>query len=134
LEQSKKLYHRPVPLSALCILTFIGSSIGFAGYFLASLFFNEISNMIIKYSSWHSTQTISPAYFLVLMVFFSLSLMGAIRMWKLHRDGYFLYVFAQLIILFLPAYWISWQSLSATNTIFTLSFITGYTLCIKHLK
>ena len=117
---------RPPFLSALCILTFIGSTIGFIGYFLASLFFERTSELIIKYSSWHSVETISPLYFTVLMALFAFSLTGAIRMWKFHRDGLFLYSISQIVILFLPVVWINWNAFSVSNTIFTTVFIWGY--------
>lgn len=132
-----KLYkskQRPPFLSALCLLTFIGSSIGFIGYFLAALFFEKTSEFIVKYSSWHSTEAISPLYFTLLMALFTLSLTGAIRMWKLHRDGFSLYVFAQLAILFVPVIWIDWQAFSTTNAIFTAVFVVGYGLNWKVLK
>ena len=125
---------RPPFLSALCLLTFIGSSIGFTGYFLAALFFEKTSELILKYSSWHSTETISPLYFSLLMALFAISLTGAIRMWKLHRDGFYLYVFAQLSILIVPVVWIDWQALSATNAIFTTVFMLGYGFHFKVLK
>ena len=121
-----KTKNRPPFLSALCILTFTGSTIGFIGYFLASLFFERTSELIIEYSSWHSVDAISPLYFTILMTLFAFSLTGAIRMWKLHRDGFYLYVFSQLVILFLPAIWIDWNSFSVVNAIFTAVFILGY--------
>jgi len=130
----RNLNTRPPILSALCILTFIGSTIAFLGYFIASLFFENTSELIIKYSSWHNTDAISPLYFTVLMALFAISLTGAIRMWKQHRDGFFLYIFSQLIILFLPAIWINWQAFSATNAVFTLVFVTGYVINWKWLK
>ena len=126
--------YRPQLLSALCILTFIGSSVGFIGYFLASLFFEQAGELIVKYSSWHSVEAISPVYFTLLMALFALSLTGAIRMWKLHRDGFFLYIFAQLLILFLPVLWINPQAFSETNAIFTTIFIVGYSINLKYLK
>ena len=129
-----QIIKRPPILSALCILTFMGSTIGFFGYFLASVFFEKTSELIIQYSSWHSVENISPVYFTLLMVLFALSLTGAIRMWKLHRDGYFLYVFAQTIILFLPAIWINWQAFSVSNAIFTVVFVLGFSLNRKYLK
>jgi len=134
LKQTENIYRRPALLSALCTLTFIGSTIGFLGYFLAALLFDEISELIIRFSSWHTTQNISPLYFLLLMVFYSFSLIGAIRMWKLHRNGYFIYVPAQLAILILPVIWLDWYALSVTNTLFTLVFIAGYTYNLKYLK
>jgi hypothetical protein len=134
LEKLNKSLQRPPFLSALCLLTFIGSSIGFIGYFLAALFFEKTSEIIIKYSSWHSTEVISPVYFTLLMALFALSLTGAIRMWKFHRDGFFLYVFAQLVLLVLPVLWINPQAFSETNAIFTTIFIVGYSINLKFLK
>ena len=122
MEKSK----RPDLLSALCILTFLGSGFAFVGYFFASLFFDRTSELIIKYSSWHSTDAISPLYFTTLMALYALSLSGAIRMWKLHRDGFFIYSGTQLIIIFIPVVWINSQAFSVTNFIFTSVFILGY--------
>jgi hypothetical protein len=130
----KSNQHRPPLLTALCILTFIGSTVAFFGYFIAALFFEKTAEIIIKYSSWHSTGNISPLYFTVLMALFAISLTGAIRMWKQHRDGFFLYVFSQLIILFLPAIWMDWQAFSTTNTVFTVVFVVGYGLNWRWLK
>ncbi len=125
---------RPPFLSALCILTFIGSTIGFIAYFLASIFFERTSKLIIKYSSWHSVDAISPLYFTVLMVLFAFSLTGAIRIWKFHKDGFYLYILSQFLILFLPAIWIDWNAFSATNAIITGIFVVGYGLNWEYLK
>ncbi len=123
---NNKIKNRPPFLSALCILTFTGSTFGFIGYFLASLFFDKTSELIIKYSSWHSVEAISPIYFTVLMALFAISLMGAIRMWKFHRDGFFIYSISQIVILFLPVIWIDCNAFSVANAIFTTVFILGY--------
>lgn len=125
---------RPDFLSGLCMLTFFGSSVTFIGYFIASLFFEEATNLIVQYSSWHSTESISPVYFTVLMALSALSLVGAIRMWKLHKDGFFLYTFAQIVIVLIPVIWVGSHAFSVTNTIFTAVFITGYGLNFRWLK
>ncbi len=131
---NEKINNRPEFLSALCILTFIGSSITFIGYFLASLFFERASEWIVKYSSWSTTESISPLYFTVLMAVSALSLTGAIRIWKLHRDGFFLYSVAQILLLLLPVVWINTDAFSSVNLIFALLFIVGYGLNWKKLK
>ena len=125
---------RPDLLKALCVLTFLGSTLAFFAYFMAALFFDKTSELIVKYSSWHTTDKISPLYFAVFMVLYAISLTGAIRMWKLHRDGFWLYVFAQAIAVFLPAVWINWQAFSTTNAVFTTVFIMGYLVNLKILK
>ncbi len=121
-------------LSALCILTFVGSTVSFIGYFLASLFFEKAAELIIKYSNWNSVEPISQLYFTLFMALSAVSLVGAIRMWKLHRNGFFIYLIAQIIILFLPAVWLGWISFSVTGAIFTAIFIGGYALNWKYLK
>ena len=129
-----KVNKRPDFLSALCLLTFFGSTITFIGYFLAAIFFGKVSELIIKYSAWHTVEQISPVYFTTLMTLSAMSLAGAIRMWKLHRDGFYLYLFAQLLILLLPVLWIDKTAFSISNTIFTAVFITGYSLNFRYLK
>jgi hypothetical protein len=121
-------------LSALCILTFIGSTTSFLIYFLAALFFEKATDFIIKYSNWHSVEVISPFYFTLFMALSALSLVGAIRMWKLHRDGFIIYTIAQIILLFLPAIWIGWNSFSVTGAIFTAVFVAGYAMSLKWMK
>jgi hypothetical protein len=121
-------------LSALCILTFIGSTTSFIVYFLASVFYERASEIIIKYSNWHSVDAISPLYFTLFMVLSAISLIGAIRMWKLHRDGLFIYTISQLIILFLPVIWLGWNAFSVTGAIFTGVFVVGYAMNWKWLK
>lgn len=131
--QTEKI-KRPDLLSALCILSFVGSGLAFIGYFLASLFFEKTSELIIKYSNWHTVEAISPLYFTVIMALSAGSLIGAIRIWKLHKDGFYLYIFAQLAIMFLPVIWINWAAFSNTNVIFTGIFFIGYGINFKHLK
>jgi hypothetical protein len=121
-------------LTALCILTFIGSGTSFFGYFLASVFFEKASELIIKYSNWYSVEAISPLYFTLFMALSAISLVGAIRMWKLHRDGLFLYAVSQLVIVFLPVLWLGWNYFSVTGAIFTGVFVGGYALNWKGLR
>ncbi len=132
-NSEQNIIKRPAFLSALCLLTFIGSTIGFLGYFSASLFFEKTLEIIVKYSSWYSTEAVSQLYFTLLMALYAVSLTGAIRMWKLYRDGFFLYVFAQSAILFIPVIWFDRHSFSETNAIFATVFITGYALCLKYM-
>jgi hypothetical protein len=129
-----KAKNRPALLSALCILTFIGSGTAFLGYFAASLFFDQTKEIIVDYSSLHSAESFSPLYFTALMALYALSLSGAIRIWKLHRDGLFLYSIVQLLIMFLPVIFIDWNAFSETNAIFTVIFVAGYSINLRHLK
>lgn len=126
--------NQTVLLKALCILTFVGSTASFIMYFLASVFFEKASQIIVKYSSWFSVDAISPFYFTLFMALSAISLVGAIRMWKLHRDGFFVYTATQIVLLFLPVIWIGWNSFSDSGAIFSLIFIVGYGLNWKYLN
>ncbi|MEZ5103210.1 MAG: hypothetical protein R2757_01825 [Draconibacterium sp.] len=129
-----KTRKRPSLLRAFCILTFVGSTLGFIGYFFAALFFEKTSEIIIEYSNWNNVDEISPLYFTTLMALMALSLTAAIRIWKLHRDGYYLYILSQLTIMFLPVFWINRTAFSDTNAIFTVIFFIGYGIHFKLLK
>jgi hypothetical protein len=126
--------NRTTLLTALCILTFIGSTSSFIIYFLSSVFYEKTSEIIIKYSNWHTVEAISPLYFTILMALSAISLTGAIRMWKLHRDGFFIYTISQLIFLFLPVIWLGWNAFSVTGAIFTAVFVVGYWMNWKWLR
>lgn len=133
-SSEKTVKKRPDLLSALCILSFIGNATAFIVYFLASVFFKKASEFIFKYSNWHSVEAISPFYFTLFMALSAISLVGAIRMWKLHRDGFFIYTAAQIVLLFIPVIWIGWNSFSVTGAIFTGVFVGGYGLNWKWLR
>lgn len=133
-EQQNFSSQRSYLLSALCLLTFIGSTIGFVGYFLAAIFFGQVSRLIVQYSAWHSTAAVSPLLFTLLMVCYAFSLTGAIRMWKLHRDGFVYYIVSQLAILLIPVTWTNWNAFSFTNFIFITVFVIGYGLSLKQMK
>jgi hypothetical protein len=68
------------------------------------------------------------------MVLYALSLAGAIRMWKLHRDGFFFYGISQLAVLFVPVIWTNWNAFSFTNSIFVAVFVIGYGINLKKMS
>jgi hypothetical protein len=125
---------RPLFLRTLCILTFTGSGIAFLGYFAACLFFEKILEWIVTYSSLNSVEHLSPLFFTALMVLHCFSLVGAIRIWKLHRDGLWIYILAQLVLLFFPSVWFGMASFYYTHLLFTLVFIGGYLYHYRYLK
>jgi hypothetical protein len=126
--------HKPELLTALCLLTFAGSGAGFFTYFMAALFFEKASAFIVEYSSTHTTAAISPFYFVLFMALSAVSLAGAIRMWKLHRDGFFFYTLAQLGMIILPVYWLGWNAFTVPGAVFTVVFVTGYAINWMKMK
>lgn len=125
---------RPRPLEALCLMSFIGSGAAALLYLTGSVFFEKASEIIIEYTSAHSTEQISPRYFLTLGILFLLSLLGVYEMWKLQRRGFFVYAAAQLAILAVPLLRMGEDAFSAVAVIFTLLFIGAYLTQFKSLK
>jgi hypothetical protein len=60
------------------------------------------------------------------MAAFSVSLAGAIKLYRLQRAGLYFYLAAQAMIMFLPVFWLGSNSFSTTNAIFTLIFAGVY--------
>lgn len=125
---------RPRPLEALCLMSFIGSGAAALLYLAGAVFFEKASEIIIEYTSAHSTEQISPRYFLTLGILFLVSLRGVYEMWKLQRRGFFIYAAAQLGILAVPLLRMGEDAFSAVSVIFTVLFIVAYATQFRSLK
>mgnify|MGYP000354189066 CR=1 FL=1 len=73
-----------------------------------------------------ATEKLSPIYFALLMAAFSISMTGAIKLYRMQRSGIYFYLVAQAVILFLPVIWLGSNAFSVTNAIFTLIFSGVY--------
>lgn len=125
---------RPRVLEALCMLSFLGSGGGFLLYLAAAVFYRKAQEIVLKFSSLHTTDGLSPLYFLLFSLFFLISLLGVIRMWNLKRSGLFIYTAAQVMILSWPLIWMGLEAFSATALIFTVLFLGAYTLQFSRLR
>ncbi|MFZ5430832.1 MAG: hypothetical protein ACOZDD_11415 [Bacteroidota bacterium] len=125
---------RPRVLEALCMLSFLGSGGGFLLYLAAAVFYRKAQEIVLKFSSLHTTDGLSPLYFLLFSLFFLISLLGVIRMWNLKRSGFYMYTAAQVMILSWPLAWMGLEAFSATALIFTVLFLGAYTLQFSRLR
>ena len=117
---------KPLIFEAACIFSIIGSSIGFITMFVATFFFNPVTEKIRQVTDLTATEKLSPVYFALLMAAFSVSLTGAIKLYRMQRAGLYFYLTAQIIILFLPVFWLGSNAFSVTNAIFTTLFSVVY--------
>ncbi len=117
---------KPLIFEAACIFSIIGSSIGFITMFVATFFFNPVAEKIRLITDLTATEKLSPIYFAFLMAAFSISLTGAIKLYRLQWVGLYFYLTAQIIILFLPVFWLGSNAFSVTNAIFTTLFSVVY--------
>lgn len=125
---------KPILFESACIFSIIGSSIGFISMFMATFFFRIVTEKITALTNITATEKLSPLYFAMLMAAFSVSLAGAIKLYRLQRAGLYFYLTAQLMILFLPVFWMGNQAFSTTNAIFTLIFACVYLYYFRVLR
>lgn len=125
---------KPPVFEAACILSIIGSSIGFTGMFISTFFFKPVTEKITLLTNITATEKLSPLYFALLGTAFCVSLVGAVKLFRLQKSGLYFYLTAQTIIMFLPAFWLGSNSFSVTNAIFTLLFSGIYIYHFKLLK
>ena len=125
---------KPILFESACIFSIIGSSAGFISMFISTLFFRIVTEKITSITNLTSTENLSPLYFAMLMSAFFLSLVGAIKLYRMQMVGLYFYVTAQALIMFLPVFWLGNQAFSTTNAIFTLVFLSVYLVNYKLLK
>lgn len=113
---------RPILFQSACIFSIAGSSIGFLSMLLATIFFETVSQKIESFTNITSTDQLSPLYFASLMAAFGVSMAGAIKLYLMQRVGLYYYLTAQIVILFLPVFWMGSNGFSVTNAIFTFLF------------
>jgi hypothetical protein len=116
----------PVLFESACIFSIMGSSIGFMVMFISTFFFRVVTDKITSVTNLTATEKLSPLYFATLMAAFSISLAGAIKLYRLQRAGLYFYLAAQALIMLLPVFWLGSHSFSVTNAIFTLIFSGVY--------
>ena len=90
------------------------------------VFFKIVTEKIELLTNITTTEHLSPLYFALLMSAFSISLTGAIKLYRMQRIGLYYYLTAQAMILFLPIIWFGSNAFSVTNAIFTLLFSGVY--------
>jgi hypothetical protein len=125
---------KPLFYEAACIFSIVGGSIGFIGMFIATFFFKTVTEKITSLTNITATEKLSPIYFALLGTAFCVSLIGAIKLFRMQRSGLYFYLAVQLIVMFLPVFWLDSNAFSVTNAIFDLLFSGVYLLHIKLMK
>ena len=124
---------KPILFESACIFSIIGSSIGFISMFISTFFFKFVTKKITSVTNITATEKLSPIYFALLMALYCVSLVGAVKLYRLQRTGLYFYLLAQVLILVIPVYWLGNQAFSTTNVIFTGTFVSIYLWYRKHL-
>ena len=130
-EKKETVYtKRPDLLSALCILTFIGSGTGAFVYWTYGLFFSEFQKLYetgaLTFPGLDIILSGGPKYFLTGALLFSASLAGAVLMWNLRAAGFHVYTAAQVLLSLLPVVMIKDYPFPVVDFALTALFILLY--------
>ena len=137
---------RPTFLTVLCILSFIAAGLGVIGYVtvltamgaasaIASSGMegvsDEASAAISNAMSSMPSAGLTWAYIIVGFLTTLVSLFGVIKMWKLQKIGYFMYVGSAVASMVMG---VIYSGFGVMGVIFPVLFIVLYGLNLKHLK
>lgn len=136
---------RPAFLTVLCILSFVFSGIAIILYILAIVgmgageaFMSAAENMAEGMGA-EAVETASTgmawAYILIGLVMVILGLIGVIRMWKLKKSGFMLYVISSIVPIIM-GYVAGGQYAPSMvmGIILPVAFIVMYGLNLKHME
>ena len=138
---------RPVFLTVLCILSFIAAGLAILGYITliglmgaASVAVSGMEGMSSEMGAAMSeaistgpSMGMTWAYIIVGFVTVIVSLFGVIKMWKLQKSGFMLYVGATVVSLIMTIVYSGFAA-SIMGLVFSALFIVLYGLNLKHLK
>ncbi len=136
IDENKKP-ERPVLITVLLILTFIGSGMSAFSFLFVSMSHDEVMNIIKEYySDFPGVEVILTAkksYFTIGFVLYTISIMGAIMMWKMRKTGFHLYTASQIFLIILPLTTIPNYQFSFLPLLVTAAFIFAYSTNLRQM-
>ncbi|MCX6252723.1 MAG: hypothetical protein NTX61_18465 [Bacteroidetes bacterium] len=130
---------RPLFLTVLCILTFIGSGLNFISSLLISIFFDTfraVAGELAKTLDFPGMDMILNAshfFFVASFLIYAISAFGAYQMWNLLKRGFHIYTISQILLIISPMYFFKLATPSIADIIFSGLFILLYANNLKHL-
>jgi len=126
---------RPVFLTVICILSFVGIGLAIIGYVTALSLMGVAESAMANVEAAGGTVTtpgtgIIWAYIIGGFVTALLSLVGVIQMWKLKKSGFYLYTAATVIAIVLGFMYAGFSF----SVIFSIAFIVMYAVNLKAMR
>ncbi|HSN50729.1 MAG TPA: hypothetical protein VLR52_05810, partial [Bacteroidales bacterium] len=127
-------------LKILCILTFVWSGLNMAFSLCFFLFFEQLKPLItesaetFKFPELKIVLDVSRVYFLVSAMLFAGSIFGALRMFRLKRDGFHFYTIAQIMLILSAMFFFRLPSPSLPELLISAIFVMLYSRNLKFLR
>jgi hypothetical protein len=129
-----------VLLKILCVITFIGSGLGFLSYGIIGLVHSFFSSNLSLIPDEQNRELIGMLlsagrmFFFLNAILYAVSFAGALLLWRMKKLGFHLYTASQLLLLILPMAYIKGFPMPGTNIFLTILFIWGYSGYLKLMK
>ena len=137
-EPPGRRYRRPILLSILCILSFVGSGLSGTTLFMIYASYKEIIPALQEMSSGvEGMELIVNAprgFFLAGAVLNFFSFIGVNLMWRMRKAGFHFYTGSQVLLFFLPIVYIAGYPFPLFDGLITLMFIIMYAKYYKKLR
>jgi len=124
---------RPVFLTVLCILTFIGSGLGTLFGILGIVGASFLGDLMNSIPGMGAAMGATTGFMIVTTVLAAASLFGAIQMWKLKKMGFFIYAGANIIAPIATIVMLG-GGFAIMSFLWPVVFIVLYGLNLKHLS
>jgi hypothetical protein len=141
IEPQQEPAKRPVFLTVLCILTFISTGFSIMGCFMIPPMADFMIRMVTEtpnydpavYADLFLIWNAGWGFYMTVLLFTVLSLIGAIMMWNLKKNGFHFYTISNIILFYLPIIWIG-LPFNFAGLFFPLAFIGMYALHLKYMR
>ncbi|MBE0638032.1 MAG: hypothetical protein IH598_05905 [Bacteroidales bacterium] len=126
---------RPNWLTALCILTFIGSGMSNISFLMIYFSYEEALPLMKEFGSIVPGMELFASagrnFFLTGFILYFLSLVGASLMWQLRKIGFHFYTASQIMLVLLPVVYIKGFPFPLLEASITAIFILFYSRFLK---
>jgi hypothetical protein len=127
-------------LKILCVITFVGSGLGFISYGIIGLIHDLFSSNLSLIPDEQNRELIGMLlsagrmFFFLNALLYAASLAGAILLWRMKKIGFHLYTASQLLLLILPMAYIKQFPMPGTSIFLTILFVWGYSGFLKFMR
>jgi len=129
---------RPVTLTVLCILSFIGSGLAFFTYTMITFSYNEfmiaLDDTVFDMPQIELIRNANKGFFISGMFLYGASLLGVILMWRMWKAGFHFYTIAQLLVAFHPWLFLKMDNFPFLSLITSVIFILLYGYHLKYMN
>ncbi len=135
---------RPLQLTVMCILSFIGGGMMILSNFVYAAFYDMINTMLLNNEipksfanvkeSLELTMAAGRAFFVTGLLINMASLTGVILMWNQVKKGFHVYTIAQILIIMSMFYFIKGQGFPTGELLLSSVFVSFYALNLKAMK